>query len=98
MWKGINGVLIAKLRKMANHKIFWLSKLISANEIICKSEVPTLYMITKKANSINSEPNSVYINSKKLARIRDSLIPDGFTAPQIPTIRNNGIRTDSKNT
>jgi hypothetical protein len=42
MWKGINGVLIAKLKKMASHNIFWLSKLISARDIICKSDVPTL--------------------------------------------------------
>jgi hypothetical protein len=41
MWKGIKGVLMAKLKKIANHNIFWLSKLISAKEIICKSEVPT---------------------------------------------------------
>jgi hypothetical protein len=42
MWNGIKGVLMAKLRYIANHKIFWLSKLMSANEIICKSDVPTL--------------------------------------------------------
>jgi hypothetical protein len=42
IWKGINGVLMAKLKKIANHNIFWLSKLMSANEIISRSEVPTL--------------------------------------------------------
>ena len=83
---------MAKLKKIPNHRIFWLSKLISANEIISRSDVPTLQMITKNDNSINNDPNSVYRNSKKLARIRISL------APQIPTIRNNGTSTDSKNT
>ena len=42
IWKGISGVLMAKLRKIPNHKIFWFSKLISASEIICRSDVPTL--------------------------------------------------------
>jgi hypothetical protein len=92
MWNGIKGVLIAKLRKIASHRIFWLSKLMSANEIICKSDVPTLYIMTKKANSINNEPNNVYRNNKKLARIRVSL------APHIPTTKNRGTNTDSKKT
>ncbi len=64
----------------------------SANDSICRSDVPTLYMITKKASSINSEPNNVYRNNRKLARIRVSL------APHIPTIKNSGTKTDSKNT
>jgi hypothetical protein len=41
---------------------------------------------------MNSDPNSVYRNSRKLARIRAS------DAPQIPTIRNRGIRTASNDT
>ena len=83
---------MAKLRKMASHNIFWLSKLMSDSEIISRSDVPTLYIITKNANSMNNDPNSVYRKSKKLARIRVSV------APQIPTIKNNGTSTDSKKT
>ena len=41
---------------------------------------------------MNSEPNSVYKNSKKEARTRSAL------APQTPIIKNSGISTDSKNT
>ena len=41
---------------------------------------------------MNNDPNSVYRNNKKLARIRVSL------APQIPTIKNKGTSTDSKKT
>jgi len=41
---------------------------------------------------MNSEPNSVYRNRRKEARTRVTL------PPQIPTIRNSGIRTLSKNT
>ena len=92
MWNGIRGVLIAKLKKIANHRIFWLSKLMSAKEIICRSDVPTLQMITRKASNMNNDPNSVYRNSKNDARIRVSL------APQIPTMRNSGTSTDSKKT
>jgi hypothetical protein len=48
--------------------------------------------MTRKANNINKDPNNVYKNSKKLARILVS------PAPQIPTIKNNGIKTASKKT
>ena len=41
---------------------------------------------------MNRDPKSVYRNSRKLARTRALL------APQIPTIRNNGISTDSNAT
>lgn len=41
---------------------------------------------------MNRDFNKVYINSKKLARIRAEL------APKIPTKMNNGISTYSKNT
>ena len=47
-------------------------------------------MITK-LNNINRDPNNVYKNSKKLARV---LVINEL--PHIPTIRNNGINTDSK--
>jgi hypothetical protein len=43
------------------------------------------------ANNINKEPAKVYKNNKKAALILLLLLP------QIPTIKNNGINTLSKN-
>jgi len=70
MWKGTNGVLIARLRKIAPKSRFCddSENAVSPDArlvlMMYISVLPTLYQITMKAKSMNSDPNSVYKNSR----------------------------------
>lgn len=92
MWKGTRGVLIANDRKIPSHRIFCVSNDRSTVLSVSISVVPVMQYRDTNDSSINSDPNSVYRNNRKLARTRAGV------APQIPTIRNSGINTASKAT
>lgn len=70
IWNGTNGVLIARLIKIAPNSRFCddSENAISPDArlvlIMYISVLPTLYQMTMNAKSMNSDPNSVYRKSR----------------------------------
>ncbi len=89
--KELKEFLLQNLRKRLIINIFDFQNLFQLNLINLKSVDPIFPYITNIANNINNDPAKVYKNSKKAALILLAL------APQIPTIKNKGIKTLSKN-
>lgn len=85
------GILIEKAIYKKNHKTNCLSKSMLALDKILKLVVPKSYFNNSIEKNKKIEPNNVYKKNKKVALTRLSL------EPQIPIIKNIGIKMLSKN-
>lgn len=90
MCNGIVGILTENATNTNSHNINCLLKSILIFDKILKLVVPASKNNINKEKNRKIEPNRVYKKSKKAARIRRSL------DPQIPTIKNIGIKILSK--